>query len=553
MSIPAIFAIDGYKTGHRFQYPEGTEYVYSNLTPRSNRLFANSAFNFRKEGSPLIWMGGGAFVQEWFVEQFQGTFFKVDKDVVVPKFKKFMDMYIGKDQVPVDGIEALHDLGYLPLVVKQIPEGSWVNMKVPTVTIRNTIPEFFWLVNFLETLMSAELWPVATAATIAFNYRMIGQKYANKTCDNSDHLQWQFHDFSARGMPGIAANSLMGMGHLSSFFGTDSIYALYRLMEQYPSSDENYFYAASVNATEHSVMCMGTKEAELDTYSRLMNKVHPTGILSIVSDTWSYWNVMTKGLEKLKDEIVARDGKVVFRPDTGNPEWIICGEPHIDLTDKCEHRGHALTWMSRQDKYNLCKFKDDYLRLNFDGEIFSFTVEQEAVAIGSLELLWRTFGGIVNSKGFREINPKVGLIYGDSITLKTAPEILERMASIGFASNNIVLGIGSFSYQYNTRDTFGFAVKATWGVVNGEIREIYKDPETGDGLKKSAKGLMSHKLNGPVWEFKDCQTAIQESETELVTIFQDGDVMNLEGIDVIRARVSEATDTFLKLEEMLTK
>jgi nicotinamide phosphoribosyltransferase len=212
----------------------------------------------------------------------------------------------------------------------------------------------------------------------------------------------------------------------------------------YGGNPDNFIIGRSVPATEHSVMCLGEKETEIDTFKRLINDVYPTGVVSIVSDTWDYWKVITEYLPQLKDNILNRDGTVVIRPDSGDPVKIVCG-------DQYKHTHH----------------------------------EQ----VGSIQMLWEIFGGTVNSKGYKVLNPQIRLIYGDGITLEVAEKILEILKEKGFSSENIIFGIGSYSYQYVTRDTLGFAVKATSGVVNNQRVSIFKDPKTDNGLKKSAKGL----------------------------------------------------------------
>ena len=201
----------------------------------------------------------------------------------------------------------------------------------------------------------------------------------------------------------------------------------------------------SVPATEHSVMCMGTEDGEYETYRRLITETYPTGIVSIVSDTWDFWNTVTNIIPSLKDEIMAREGKVVIRPDSGDPELILCG----DNAGSTEHERKGL-----------------------------------------VECLYDTFGGTVNDKGYKTLDSHIGAIYGDSITTERMGDILRHLELKKFTSDNVVFGVGSFSYQYNTRDTFNFAIKATAGKANGEYREIYKDPKTGDGSKKSARGFI---------------------------------------------------------------
>lgn len=531
MKINPIFAIDGYKLGHRAQYPEGTTRIFGNFTPRTNKHF-KSPF-FRGKGSPLIWAGTQAFLMQWFVDEFKENFFDQPVEKVTKDFKTFCDKYLGPDAVSEDGVEALHKLGFLPLRIKAIPEGNMVQMGTPVLTVINTLPEFYWLVNFFETLMSAELWPVATAATIAFNYKCIGTYWSKLTCDNEDHIPYQFHDFSARGDMGMWACSLVGLGHLMNFRGTDSVFAHQRADHQYSPKS---MLGCSVNATEHSVMCMGQKVSEIDTFRRLINEVYPTGILSIVSDTWDFWKVVTKFLPELKDEIVARQGTVVIRPDSGDPVYILCGRDVVDLSSR-EHMGEVQTIAAQNEQVQkgaVVKYKGEY----FDFVDGVLTKIPEHVVAGLITCLWRTFGGTINKKGYKVLDKHISAIYGDSITMERADEIFKRLAQKGFASSNVVLGVGSYTYQYVTRDTFGFAMKATWGVVNGEAREVYKDPATDDGTKKSVKGLVAHTVDSEGhWTFKDQCSQEEEAETNLDTVFLNGELLNIVDMDTVRYRI----------------
>jgi nicotinamide phosphoribosyltransferase len=222
-------------------------------------------------------------------------------------------------------------------------------------------------------------------------------------------------------------------------------------------------------------------------------------LVSIVSDTWDYWQVLTEFTRELHSKIMARDGRVVFRPDSGDPVAILCGTG--DDSDRSAQR-------SAEEK-------------------------------GSVEVLWEIFGGTVNSKGYKVLDPHVGLIYGDSITLERAQEILQRLEAKGFASSNVVFGVGSFTYQYNTRDTFGFAMKATYGEVNGVGRPIFKQPKTDSGLKQSARGLLRVIRDGEgEYQLLDNQDWQQEQQGELKTRFLDGKLYNQESLEQIRQRIA---------------
>jgi len=463
-----LLLTDGYKVDHRRQYPDNTTLVYSNWTPRKSRI--NGV-------DEIVFFGLQYFIKKYILEDFETYFFKLPKEKVIAEYSRRINNYLGENQVGTTHIEALHDLGYIPMVFKALPEGASVPVRVPMFTMYNTLPEFFWLTNYFETLLSAVVWMPCTSATIAKQYRIILDRFASETSSIPEFVDWQGHDFSMRGMAGIEASLISASGHLLSFKGTDTIPAIDLLEKYYNANSDHELIGGSVSATEHSVMCMGTTEGELETFRRLICDIYPKGILSIVSDTWDLWKVLTEFMPALKQDILHRDGKVVIRPDSGDPVDIICGTPNG---------------------------------------------KTESVRKGVIELLWDTFGGQLNVKGYKELDSHIGAIYGDSITIERAVQICERLKAKGFASTNIVFGIGSYTYQYNTRDTFGFAMKATYGEVNGEGREIFKDPVTDDGTKKSAKGLMKIELNNGKYNLVDQATWTEEQKGELKEVFRDG-------------------------------
>ncbi|PQJ79028.1 nicotinate phosphoribosyltransferase [Polaribacter porphyrae] len=479
----ALFLTDGYKTGHHQQYPEGTEEVYSNWTPRSNK--------YAPKGCNKVVSFGQQYVMKWLHNYFDNNFFSKEKSIVCNEIKEELSLYLNTDY-DVSHFEKLHDLQYLPITVKSIQEGVEVPVRVPMLSVVNTHKEFYWVTNFLETILSTMLWQPMTSATIAILYKRIFKKWAIKTdCNNLEFIEFQGHDFSMRGMSGLQSAILSGIGHSSVFLGSDSLPVISTLRKSYNAKN---FVVGSVNATEHSVMCAGTKDDEIGTFRNLM-KTYPTGILSVVSDTWDLWKVLTNYLPKLKEEILSRDGKLVIRPDSGDPVDIICGE------------NRNLGGNSPKDK-------------------------------GVVELLWDVFGGTVNEQGFKVLNPKVGTIYGDSITTDRAEEICKRLFHKGFASTNVVLGIGSFTYQFNTRDTFGFAMKATSVVVNGKRREIFKDPITDNGIKKSAKGLLKVVLKNNEYSLIDEVSELEEKEGELKVIYENGEFYNQTNLAKIREIIS---------------
>ncbi|WP_209444339.1 nicotinate phosphoribosyltransferase [Pedobacter borealis] len=482
-----LLLTDGYKVDHRRQYPENTTLVYSNWTPRKSRL---------ENVNRVVLFGLQYFIKKYIIEDFNQNFFKQPKEEILKKYARRINNYLGENLVGIQHIADLHDLGYIPMVFKSLPEGAEVPLRVPMFTMYNTKSEFFWLTNYFETLLSAVVWLPCNSATIAKQYRAILDQYAAETSSVPEFVDWQGHDFSMRGMGGIEAAVTSAAGHLLSFTGTDTIPAIDFLEEYYNADSDKELIGGSVAATEHSVMCMGTNTGELETFKRLILEVYPKGIVSIVSDTWDLWKVLTEYLPVLKDDIIARPGKVVIRPDSGDPVDIICGNPNG---------------------------------------------KNENEKKGVIELLWDVFGGKTNDKGFKELVPQIGAIYGDSITTERATQICERLKAKGFASTNVVFGIGSFTYQYNTRDTFGFAMKATYGEVDGIGREIFKDPITDDGTKKSAKGLLKIFKNAEgEYELKDQCSWEEEAQGELKEIFRDGKLLIDYSLVEIRERLKNS-------------
>lgn len=379
-----INATDGYKLGHHRMYPEGTEQVYSNWTPRSNKYFPEAT-----EGSVVF--GIQYLIKEYLIKQFEKNFFNLPKKEAVEMFYRRVNNFVGIESVGYRHIEALYDLGYLPIRIKALPEGSVCPIRVPMMTITNTLPEFFWLTNYLETIISCTLWMPCTSATRARLYKKELHRHACKTGFPTDvNLGFCCHDFSMRGMAGMEAAIISGMAHMTSFVGSETIPAIAALEEYY----------------------------------------------------------------------------------------------------------------------------------------------------GAYYMLGKIFGWNTTVNDYRYPSTKVGLLYGDSITLERQKQIYLRLENAHMAACNLVLGIGSYSYQYASRDSLGFAIKATACVVNGELKEIFKHPKTDDGTKNSLKGLIA------VYEGLDGKyTAIdqvsieEEKDGYLETVFEDGILKKEYSLEEIRQRI----------------
>lgn len=482
MNILPVLLKDGYKVGHKFQYPSDTTEVYSNLTPRTTRRGADSTH--------VAFFGLQYFLMEYLVHRFNVDFFDRPRDEVVNAYERRIRNYLGP--MDVSHIGELHDLGYLPLRIKALPEGTLVPYGVPVLTIVNTHPQFFWLTNMLETLMSSVLWKASTSATTALAFRRTFDQYARLTGSDPAFVPWQGHDFSFRGMCGVEDAAVSGAAHLLSFTGTDTIPAIDFLEQYYGADADTELIGGSVAATEHSVMCMTEPTGECDTFRRLLTEVYPNGIVSIVSDTWDLWKVLTEYLPSIRDKVLARDGKLVIRPDSGDPVKIVCGDP--------------LAPPGRPEHY------------------------------GVVALLRTVFGGTRNAKGFIELDPHVGVIYGDGISPARQRAILQGLADKGFASSNIVMGMGSFTYQYVTRDVDGWAVKATAGRTTSRgLIPIFKDPVTDDGGKKSARGLLrvDRDHSGELVLHQD-QSEEQEKQGLLEVVYEDGKLLRRQTLAEIR-------------------
>lgn len=509
MFLRATSATDAYKLGHRKMMRAGTTFLGSNFTPRSDRLFKGGPLFDNK----MVVFGGQGFAKEFLVECWNNSFFGLPKSVAVARYNRRCKNMMGEGVIPTDGFEQLWDLGYLPLMVRALPEGSRVRMKVPPMLIHNTHPDFGWLVNYIEPTLSNSNWKSSLNATIAYEYRRVFEHFAELTGTPKEAIQWQGHDFSSRGMSGPEDAARSGAAHLVSFTGSDTVSAIDYLEDYYNADSDSELIAGSVPATEHSIsssnilfhvralrnempnlteaeyLLLGEVRFLLDYITRIV----PTGFASYVADTYDYWGLLQYVLTEpgVKEAIMKRDGRLVIRPDSGNPIHIICGYKLFPVA--FAHEDNMADYRinngsSEFEDYEVVKIGDSYYRL-VDGQR-DYTPVPEHEVKGSIELLWDIFGGTYSDKGFKQLDTHIGLIYGDSITMERQWAILERLMEKGFASGNVVLGIGSYTYNYSTRDTFGSAVKATATVIDGEYIELFKDPKTGDALKKSARGLL---------------------------------------------------------------
>ena len=338
-----------------------------------------------------------------------------------------------------------------------------------------------------------------------------------------------------RGMSGVHDAMRCGTVHLLSFMGSDTIPAIDYAEDFYGADADKELVGGSIPATEHSVMTLRIlltlqrlardpanaildekalrRLAEREVIRELVTQDYPAGMVSIVSDSFDFWNVMTVFAKDLKEEIRARKPnalgmrKVVFRPDSGDPVRSLTG--YLDEELRCDESGAPQ--VSAGGAYQL---RDEP----------GVTIT-EAERIGAVECLWNIYGGTTTDKDFKILDSAVGLIYGDSISPARARDIMLRLAAKGFASCNVVFWIGSYTYNMLSRDTFGWAMKAIYAEVGNEAVDIYKDPATDDGTKKSAKGLLRVEKEGDDFVLYQQQTPEQFNGGALAPVFRDGKLL----------------------------
>ena len=477
---------DTYKHTHSRMYPKNLTKLVSYLTPRKNM---SEAF------PTMVFFGLQAFIDDHLVRGFNKDFFDVKWSVIEDTYRNYMDTQIGTENAMLEQFKALHELGYLPLEIRALPEGTVVNMGIPVVEMTNTHPDFAWLVQWVECILQAELWAPCAYATIGKAYHDVAAEYYEMTTDGANPFM-AMADFGMRGMSCIEDSIRASASWLLSFDKTSTIPALRYIDRYYYANTHKNHIGRGAVSTEHSVM--GANFAidgdEITFVKRLLTELYPNTSFSMVSDTYDYWNMVENIIPACKEEIMAHNGKLLIRPDSG------------DIVD---------------------------------------------ISIRTIETLWNTFGGTVNSKGYKELDPHIGLIYGDGCTLNRVRKIYAELEARGFAATNIVFGVGAFCFHalfdendkmtVITRDTFGMAMKATYGEFGDKKLFIYKDPKTDKGsLKKSHKGccaVMPDNVNGGFWCLDQFEGPVADHQTALNVVFYNGCVLGTQNFMDIRRRL----------------
>lgn len=484
--INPMLLIDFYKAVHAEMLPKGITKSVSYFTPRMSRV---------DKWDKVVMFGLQGFIKTYLIDYFNNEFFAKPFDEVISEYKRIMDATLGEDTYNIEKIEKLHNLGYLPVEIVALPEGTLVPMQVPMFGITNTNDDFAWLPQSLESLISAEMWHPMLAATVGRTYREIVNKYYDLTCDDNIPRAKALGAFDFRGEECLQSAIKAGAGWCLSFLNTATVPTIPYLERNYNCDCTKEPVAFGSPSTEHSVMCSNyaVDGDEITLLRRLLTEIYPNTSFSAVLDSYDYWNVVNNILSQLKNEILSHNGCLLVRGDSGD-----CVE----------------------------------------------------VVTETVFRLWDIFGGTINSKGYKVLNPHVKAIYGDSITVQRCEEIYKILTNNGFACSNVALGVGSFSFQCIeedgelkpfTRDTFSSCIKATYCEINGEPHPIFKNPKDG-GFKKSQKGCCVvvkgangnlFYVDGRTWD--EAQVTGKDAEVNLLkTVFKDGKLVREQSLSEIR-------------------
>ncbi len=481
--VNPMLLIDFYKAVHAEMLPKDIQKSVSYFTPRMSRV---------DRWDKVVMFGLQGFVKTYLIDYFNKEFFEKPFEEAIGEYKRIMDATLGVEAYKIEKIEKLHKLGYLPIEIIALPEGTMVPIHVPMFGITNTHPDFAWLPQALESLISAESWHPMIAATVGYTYRQIVNEYYEKTCDDAIPRAKALGAFDFRGEECTESAVKAGAGWCLSFLNTATVPTIPYLEQNYNCDCTKEPVAFGSPSTEHSVMCSNyaMDGDEVTLLKRLLTEIYPNTSFSAVLDSYDYWNIIDNVLPQIKEEIMAHNGCMLMRGDSGE-----C----VDVVTQTVFK------------------------------------------------LWEHFGGTINSKGYNVLDPHVKVIYGDSITIQRCEEIYKILEENGFACSNVALGVGSFSMQCIeengelkpfTRDTFSSCIKATYCEIADKPYPIFKNPKDG-GFKKSQKGccVVRRDENG-VLTYQDEFTwkeACENADNELVTVFKDGKMVKEQALQEIRA------------------
>lgn len=454
-----ILNVDSYKISMFNQYPVGTTGVYSYIESRGGRY------------DRTVFFGLQAFIKEYLLEPITQADIDIAEEILTAHGEPFNR----------EGWQYILDKhnGFLPIVIRAVPEGTVVPVKQVLATIENTDPQAFWLTTWLETALLRAIWYPTTVATQSWHIRQLILNYLEKTGD-PNLIDFKLHDFGARGVSSLESAGIGGAAHLVNFMGTDTVSAVLFAREFYNAGVAGF----SIPAMEHSTVTSWGREGEVKAYENMVRQFgKPDGILAVVSDSYDIYNAASKLWgEDLRDLVIDSGATVVIRPDSGDP---------VEVNRRL------------------------------------------------VQILGEKFGYTVNSKGYKVLN-YVRIIQGDGINYQSIDDILTALTELGYSADNIAFGMGGALLQQLDRDTQKFAMKASSVCINGEWVAIAKDPVTDPG-KKSKAGRVTLWRNGSAYISSVKQpsgwhdTGVGEFVEALETVFDDGVLVKEINFDQVRA------------------
>lgn len=432
-----ILLTDSYKVTHWRQYPPNTQTVYSYFESRGG------------DYSPLVFFGLQYILKKYFLQPITLENIK--------EAKHFYDLHLGAglfNELSWMKLLEKHK-GLLPLRIRAYSEGSQVPTRTPLITIENTDPEFYWLTNYVETIL-VQVWYPTTVCSLSKRIHKMIRTYLEETGDPSQ-VDFKLHDFGFRGVSSVESAGIGGAAHLVNFKGTDTVQAL-KVLKEYYHADMAGF---SIPAAEHSTITSWGRNNEVQAFQNMLEQFKSYPFVAVVSDSYDVFHACEKIWgEQLKPSVEKFKGTLVIRPDSGEPV---------------------------------------------------------AVVLKCLEILGNKFGSTLNKKGFKVLN-KVRLIQGDGVNETAIQAILHAMKERVWSANNIAFGMGGALLQKLNRDTSQFAFKCSAIQIDGQWRDVYKEPVTA----RESKGSKAGRFNDP----------------NLRTVFENGKLLVDESLETIRARLN---------------
>ena len=407
----AALATDSYKASHWLQFPPETEQTFYYIESRS-------------KNEQILFFGLQALIREYLSE--------IPLPIQIYQAKSIWDRHIGKGIFNFDGWERIVKLGYYPLEIKAIPEGTVTNSGNVLVTVTNTDPDMWWLPGWFETLLM-QVWYPTTVATRSLQMKKIILRHLKLT-GTPEAIDFKLHDFGFRGVSSYQSAMLGGMAHLVNFKGTDTMAAITGISEYYDTTDMPAF---SIPAAEHSTMTSWGRENETKAYKNMLDKfAKPGSVVAVVSDSYDLYNAVENIWGKeLKQDVIDSGATIVIRPDSGDPKTVV---------------------------------------------------------LRTLKQLEACFGSVLNNKGYKVLN-NVAVIQGDGISDPLViDDLLTAVSNAGFSADNLAFGMGGGLLQQVNRDTYKFAMKCSAAKINGEWQDVFKSPKDAP-WKASKKGLLGIK------------------------------------------------------------